>query len=99
MNNYQQTIEQTQQVFKKYHKPSEYEAVPLQQAEPHWEKRKQVLLGRSKALVIAMVGAKLAQDWWTNPNRAFEGRTPETQWQTDCERVYGYLMRMAEGEW
>ena len=78
---------------------AEYEAVPLEQAEPHWQKRKLVLRARSEALVIAMVGRALAITWWTNPNKAFEGQTPEAQWQTDCERVYGYLMRMADGEW
>jgi hypothetical protein len=78
---------------------SEYQKVSFEEAEPHWQKRKLVLRARSEALVIAMLGTNLAKGWWTNPNKAFEGQTPEAQWQTGCERVYGYLMQMAEGEW
>jgi endo-1,4-beta-D-glucanase Y len=99
MNNYKQTIEQTRAVFKKYHKPSEYETVAFEDAEEHWAKRKQVLLARSQALVIAMVGKELSEQWWTSPNKAFEGQTPREQFEANSERVYSYLMRMAEGEW
>ena len=74
----------------------EYEAVPLEQAEAFWAERNRVLRARSEALVIALVGKELAPSWWSGANRAFEGQAPSTQ---NIERVYGYLMRMAEGEW
>lgn len=75
---------------------SEYESVPLEQAEKFWADRTRVLKARSDALVIAMVGKELAPQWWTGSNRAFEGQAPQTQ---NIERVYSYLIRMAEGEW
>ena len=54
---------------------------------------------RSVALVIAMVGADMADRWWNSPNKAFDGRTPAGQWLIDYESVYRYLMRSAEGDW
>ena len=77
----------------------EYEAVPLEQAEKFWQQRNRVLRARSEALIIAMVGKDLATQWWTGPNKAFEGQTPNEQFEQNAERVYSYLMRMAEGEW
>jgi hypothetical protein len=78
---------------------AEYEAVPLQQAEPFWAERNRVLRARSEALVIALVGKDLASQWWTSANRAFEGQTPNEQFDRNAERVYGYLMGNAQGEW
>ena len=75
---------------------TEYEAVPLEQAEKFWAERNRVLRARSEALVIALVGKELAEQWWSGANLAFEGQAPSTQ---NIECVYGYLMRMAEGEW
>ena len=75
---------------------SQYESVPLEQAEQFWADRHRVLKARSEALVIAMVGKDLAPKWWTGSNRAFEGQAPQTQ---NIEQVYSYLIRMAEGEW
>lgn len=77
----------------------QYEAVPLEQAEPFWAKRNRVLRARSEALVIALVGAKMAPQWWTGSNKAFEGQTPNEQFEKDAERVYGYLMQHAGGAW
>jgi len=77
----------------------EYEAVPLEQAEQFWAKRNRVLRARSEALVIALVGRKMAPQWWTSTNRAFEGKTPLEAFEANAECVYGYLMRMSEGEW
>jgi hypothetical protein len=54
---------------------------------------------RCEALIIAMVGQKLAPQWWNGANRAFAGNTPEQMYSTDPEAVYAYLMRSAEGEW
>ena len=73
-----------------------YEDVPLEQAEKFWAKRNALLKARSDALLVAMLGQELAAQWWTNPNKAFEGQEPQTQ---NIERVYGYLMSRAEGEW
>jgi endo-1,4-beta-D-glucanase Y len=78
---------------------SEYETVPLEQAEPFWAERNRVLRARSEALVIALVGKHMAMHWWTGANRAFEGQTPQEQFDRNAERVYSYLMRMSEGEW
>lgn len=78
---------------------SEYEAVPLEQAEQFWQQRNRVLRARSEALVIALVGKKLAVQWWTGANRAFEGQTPNEQFDKNPERVYSYLMNMADGQW
>lgn len=75
---------------------AQYESVPLEQAEKFWADRNRVLRARSQALVTAMVGAQLAPQWWTGPNKAFEGQAPETQ---NIERVYSYLISMAEGQW
>jgi len=47
---------------------------------------------RSVALVIALVGKDLADDWWNTPNRAFDMRTPAGMWIEDYQRVYNYLM-------
>lgn len=78
---------------------AEYEAVPLEQAERFWQERNRVLKARSEALIIAMVGRELATQWWHGANKAFEGQTPHEQFEQNAERVYSYLMRMAEGEW
>lgn len=77
----------------------EYEAVPLEHAEKFWAERNRVLRARSEALVIAMVGREMAPKWWFGSNKAFEGQTPQEQFDKNPERVYSYLMRMAEGEW
>lgn len=77
----------------------EYEAVPIEQAEPHWKKRKQVLLARSQALVIALLGRQASESWWNSTNLAFEGQTPRLQFETNPERVYSYLMSHADGSY
>lgn len=58
-----------------------------------------VMLGRSKALVVAMVGGELALKWWESANRAFEGKTPQEMWDENPSRVYTYLMSSHDGEW
>jgi len=80
-------------------KKSEYEAVPLEQAEKFWADRNKALRARSEVLVIALVGKDLAQQWWSSANLAFEGQTPSEQFDRNAERVYSYLMRAAEGGW
>ena len=78
---------------------AEYESVPLEQAEQFWQERNRVLRARCEALVIALVGKDMAPKWWTSSNRAFEGQTPQEQFDRNAERVYSYLMGSAEGYW
>ena len=54
---------------------------------------------RCEALVTAMVGSEMAPKWWTGPNRAFGGDTPEQIYSVAPSAVYAYLMKSAEGEW
>lgn len=58
-----------------------------------------IMRKRSEALAIAMLGNELAEKWWSNPNRKFNGITPNQQWENDPDSVYSYLMSSAEGEW
>ena len=46
-------------------------------------------------LVASMVGPNLVESWWASPNRAFDDRTPEAQWQSGSDRVVNYLMHHA----
>lgn len=50
---------------------------------------------RSEILVIAMMGKDLAAKWWDSPNKSFDMKTPNEQWQIDPESVYNYLMYYA----
>ena len=54
---------------------------------------------RCEALVTAMVGKELAEKWWTGPNKAFGGDTPEQIYSVAPSAVYAYLMKSSEGEW
>jgi hypothetical protein len=48
---------------------------------------------RCDALLMALVGSKgLVQGWWTSPNRAFGGSTPQSVFDSDPMKVYEYLM-------
>jgi hypothetical protein len=76
-----------------------YENIPTTEAEPHWQKRKQVLLARSQALAIALLGKQAAESWWTSANLAFKGYTPREQFDTNPEQVYSYLMSHADGSY
>jgi hypothetical protein len=46
-------------------------------------------------LVASLVGPNQVETWWTSPNQAFDGRTPETQWSQGSDRVVNYLMHHA----
>ena len=46
-------------------------------------------------LVASLVGERLVADWWRSPNLAFDGRTPEAQWQSGSDAVVNYLMHHA----
>ena len=54
---------------------------------------------RCEALIIAMVSKELSEKWWNSSNKAFGGKTPEEMYAVSPDKVYGYLMRSAEGEW
>jgi hypothetical protein len=54
---------------------------------------------RSDALLTAMLGKDLVEQWWQGENKRFDGLTPAEQWEKDPEGVYSYLMNMSEGEW
>jgi hypothetical protein len=51
---------------------------------------------RSIALVVAMVGKDVADQWWNSPNKAFDLMTPAGQWIKDHESVYYYLMQHSQ---
>jgi hypothetical protein len=74
-----------------------YESIPITEAEPYWQKRREVLLKRSRALAIALLGVSAADSWWTSANLAFEGQTPTQYFETNPEQVYSYLMTHADG--
>jgi hypothetical protein len=46
-------------------------------------------------LVASMVGPNQIESWWASPNRAFDDRTPEAQWQSGSDAVVNYLMHHA----
>lgn len=43
-------------------------------------------------LVIGLAGADNAELWWSSPNKAFNGRTPNEQWEKGSDQVINYLM-------
>lgn len=47
---------------------------------------------RSTALVVALVGTEHSDEWWSGPNKAFDGQSPAFRWIKDPESVYNYLM-------
>jgi len=72
---------------------------PQDDQEQLWAKRRQVLLARSQALAVALLGKTAAESWWTSANLAFEGYTPREHFETSPERVYNYLMSHADGSY
>lgn len=54
---------------------------------------------RCEALITAMVGKDLVDQWWNSPNKAFGGDTPEQIYSVAPSAVYAYLMKSSEGEW
>lgn len=52
---------------------------------------------RTNSLLRAMLGSEdLRERWWTSPNQAFEGKTPNEVWEMDYERVYRYVLGFYE---
>ena len=54
---------------------------------------------RCDMMLLSMLGAEQAPAWWKSANKAFDGRTPEEQWQSDPESVYSYLIGHVDGYW
>jgi hypothetical protein len=49
-------------------------------------------------IVVSLVGDKLSTDWWKSPNKAFDGRTPESLMnEEEWTQVRKYLMDHAYG--
>lgn len=46
-------------------------------------------------LVTGLVGADSVAAWWSSPNQAFDGQTPEAQWKKGSDAVVNYLMHHA----
>ena len=43
-------------------------------------------------LIQAMVGPNLVNKWWQSPNKAFDMKTAQEQFDIEPEVVYNYLM-------
>jgi hypothetical protein len=54
---------------------------------------------QTHTLIVAMVGQKLAIDWWDRPNRAFNMKTPNEVWIKDRDFVYDYVVAHIDGQW
>ena len=52
---------------------------------------------RCGVLVTALVGNNLSNEWWSNPNKAFEGKTPLVMFEESPITVYNYLMGYVYG--
>ena len=46
-------------------------------------------------LVIGLVGEENSTLWWSSPNKAFQNRTPNEQWEKGSDQVINYLMHHA----
>ena len=46
-------------------------------------------------LVIGLVGEENSTLWWSSPNKAFQNRTPDEQWEKGSDQVINYLMHHA----
>jgi hypothetical protein len=51
--------------------------------------------GLTDHLVARLVGEEHVAAWWTSPNQAFDGRTPESQWAQGSDAVVSYLVHHA----
>lgn len=43
-------------------------------------------------LIEGLVGKEKVNDWWTSPNKSFDGSTPAQMFSEDPRSVYEYLM-------
>lgn len=52
------------------------------------------------AILLALVGSQeLVEQWWTSPNRAFDGRTPMDVLDIDHRDVVEYLLSQTNGDY
>lgn len=58
-----------------------------------------VMRRRCESMILSMVGAELAPDWWNRKNYAFDGVTPNEMFEQDPERVYRYICGHVDGYW
>lgn len=52
---------------------------------------------RCDALLIAMLGSKMAPEWWQSRNKAFDMQTPFEVFGSDPDKVYKYLLGHVDG--
>ena len=50
------------------------------------------LKNKCDLLLQAMVGPNLVNKWWQSPNKAFDMKTAQEQFDIDPKVVYNYLM-------
>lgn len=48
-------------------------------------------------MILSMVGAEMAPDWWNSRNYAFDGSTPNEMFDKNPERVYSYIIGHVDG--
>jgi len=53
------------------------------------------LKNKCDLLLQAMVGPNLVNKWWQSPNKAFDMKTAQEQFDIEPEVVYSYLMKQA----
>lgn len=52
------------------------------------------------ALLFAMIGDKeLVKQWWASPNKAFDGKCPETVFLENPREVLSYIWGSCDGYW
>lgn len=52
---------------------------------------------RCESMILSMVGAEMAPDWWNSRNYAFDGSTPNEMFDKNPERVYSYIIGHVDG--
>lgn len=57
----------------------------------------QLMRRRCDTMILSMVGAEMAPDWWNSRNYAFDGFTPNEMFGKDPERVYRYIIGYIDG--
>lgn len=57
----------------------------------------ETMKARCNALLTALVGKTLVDNWWKSPNKAFDGATPAEVFEVDPGLVLSYLMKFYEG--
>lgn len=62
-------------------------------------KTKENLKLRCDALLTALVGKNLVDDWWNRPNKGFDLQTPIAVFEQNPEQVYNYLMWFSGGDY